>query len=649
MSNITPTPPSHTLFYWKPWRENANMIESWMEWLKDVKKAEYSADLVGQYINDASKEQIVAINKLVDKVGNGFNIIGNKLDQVNDNLLKIDRGIDFLNRKVDLLFEEQVLTNILLQNISDLLRVPDSEKERQHSIEVGIKFFINASKDDDLFVDSLEAFLKAEQLMKQDYFVLHRIGMIYLYSEKHINVEKALDYFARAAKYASVEMDPNAERLASYLTKYHYSANSDISQNVNSISILTADSYEKAAFCSYILGDFEKSVNYQNKAVKLDNSPKNLFSLSKYQARFNQILLCIENLNTCIDIVPEIFDETLYDLDLINNPEVLKLLEQKSNSIVEKIGALVIEIEEIDSIEGIGLINNLKKSLSDSFPKKIQVYNETIHAKKQLLSTISINESNLIKLKIEIQDLINKFQNAYFPIESKEIIDSKIKSLINSLELTYSEMLDLFNYSLNFYTKKCLHIGMKLEGGIVFYIDPNGRNGLVAAVVENRKKALWAAYNGNLYSEMEVLYNTIRNTIQTNQYIGSGRNNTIEIVNKISVNKTLFFKKPFETAARICFEFNHDGFSDWYLPSSDELFLLRKNCVQAYIPIKGGSYWSSSIGKSFPIFVSFSGVDEEMINYYSKQKSIYFKGYIQNPKESDGFFGDYYVQPIRSF
>jgi hypothetical protein len=105
---------------------------------------------------------------------------------------------------MDVQIEQQKLSNLLLENIAELLRVPDSEKERQHSIELGIKFFVNASKDADLFADALEELLKAESLMKQDYFVLHRIGCIYLYVEKYINPEKALEYFLRAAKYASV-------------------------------------------------------------------------------------------------------------------------------------------------------------------------------------------------------------------------------------------------------------------------------------------------------------------------------------------------------------------------------------------------------------------------------------------------------------
>jgi hypothetical protein len=106
----------------------------------------------------------------------------------------IDSQLSFVNRKLDIQIEQQRISNFILQNIAELLRVPDSEKERQHNIELGMKFYINAKNDPDLFVDALEEFLQAEAMMKQDYFVLHRIGCIYLYVEKFVDPSKARDY-----------------------------------------------------------------------------------------------------------------------------------------------------------------------------------------------------------------------------------------------------------------------------------------------------------------------------------------------------------------------------------------------------------------------------------------------------------------------
>ena len=95
------------------------------------------------------------------------------------------------NKNIRNLSSRKELDDNLFENIAELLRVPDSEKERQRNIELGLKFFVNAQKDRDLFEDSLEELLEAEKLMKQDYFVLHRIGLIYLYSLNPVNPEKA--------------------------------------------------------------------------------------------------------------------------------------------------------------------------------------------------------------------------------------------------------------------------------------------------------------------------------------------------------------------------------------------------------------------------------------------------------------------------
>jgi len=70
------------------------------------------------------------------------------------------------------------------------------------------------------FCHALNELLEAEKLMHADYFVLHRIGMIYLYVPELANLENALAYFTRAGKYAAVESDPKAARLSNILNKH---------------------------------------------------------------------------------------------------------------------------------------------------------------------------------------------------------------------------------------------------------------------------------------------------------------------------------------------------------------------------------------------------------------------------------------------
>ena len=110
MSNITPITPSYTLGYWRPWKDNSNMIDSYLDYTKDVSLVKYGADTVGNYINQASKEQVQAINQLGQAVGRGMNILSNQMSDVNDSL-------NFLNRNMDIQIEQQKLSNLLLQKL----------------------------------------------------------------------------------------------------------------------------------------------------------------------------------------------------------------------------------------------------------------------------------------------------------------------------------------------------------------------------------------------------------------------------------------------------------------------------------------------------------------------------------------------------
>ena len=364
MSNMKPSTPSFVFGYWRPWKENSNLFDSYLDYSKDVSLAKYGADTVGKYIHQASKQQVQAINQLGQAIGRGMNVLSNQMSDINEALV-------FLNRNMDVQIEQQKLSNLLLQNIAELLRVPDSEKERQHSIELGIKFFVNASKDADLYADALEELLKAESLMKQDYFVLHRIGCIYLYAEKYINPEKALEYFLRAAKYASVESDSKAVRLANILTNNYNTINSENKTDEKVIGQLASDSYEKAAFAAYVLGKFEQAVDYQTKASTFNSNSQNRFLLAKYQVRNRNIVESIKNLDVAFDENPNLLSGAFKDLDLISEPEVLDLIEKKNNLINSKIQNLIEKAKVIDQPKTKKIINSSNELLNKSYELKV--------------------------------------------------------------------------------------------------------------------------------------------------------------------------------------------------------------------------------------------------------------------------------------
>jgi hypothetical protein len=92
-------------------------------------------------------------------------------------------------------------------------------------------------------------------------------------------------------------------------------------------------------------------------------------------------------------------------------------------------------------------------------------------------------------------------------------------------------------------------VGDLVEGGIVFYIDETGEHGLVAAM-EDLGQFEWGCY-GTTISGAD------------GQSIGTGYQNTLDIVAGCS-------ETPIAASEALAYE--SEGYSDWYLPSFDELY-----------------------------------------------------------------------------
>ena len=434
-----PTPPSFIFGYWRPWKEDSKFFDSYLDYVKDVSLVKYGADTIGKYINQASQIQVQAINELGMKIGKGMKVLSNQMDEINSGLNIISNQIEesnaelkFINRNIDLQIEQQKLSNILLQNISELLRLPDNEKERQRCIELGVKFFVNAQKDSDLFDDALQYFLKAESFMEQDYFVLNRIGSIYLYVEKHLNPEKAMDYFIRAAKYAIVDSDPKSIHLANALIG-NFKSNSNLNKDLSKIEMLAAESYEKASFSAYVLGKFEDAVKLQSKALAYLPNTQNRYLLSKYQARNGDSINAAENLSNCIDENPFIFSAMvgLKEIDLVNDQEVIKMLYEKNEKVDRNIQ---------------DLIDLLKTDLtvSKEINKKIEILTDLKQAsfeiKVQYKHAIRKYDSEFIELEKEIDSLIKALKFSVFRSFTQEKTKILIKDLIDAKEFSIQEM-----------------------------------------------------------------------------------------------------------------------------------------------------------------------------------------------------------------
>ena len=100
-----------------------------------------------------------------------------------------------------------------------------------------------------------------------------------------------------------------------------------------------------------------------------------------------------------------------------------------------------------------------------------------------------------------------------------------------------------------------LAIGQSYQGGIIAYIDSTGQHGLIAATADQSSGIQW--YNGDYIV-----------TGATGTAIGTGLTNT---------NAIIAAQGSGSYAASIARDYNGGGYTDWFLPSKDELNQLYVN------------------------------------------------------------------------
>ena len=120
-----------------------------------------------------------------------------------------------------------------------------------------------------------------------------------------------------------------------------------------------------------------------------------------------------------------------------------------------------------------------------------------------------------------------------------------------------------------------LEIGDFYQGGIIAYIDETGQHGLIAAPEDQSPSGIRWDSNSSIGIE----------TGATGTTIGTGKSNTEKIIEVQGAGAY---------AAQLCDDLVLNGYSDWFLPSKDELNELYKNRVEIGGFSYTNTYWSSS-------------------------------------------------------
>lgn len=135
-----------------------------------------------------------------------------------------------------------------------------------------------------------------------------------------------------------------------------------------------------------------------------------------------------------------------------------------------------------------------------------------------------------------------------------------------------------YGTQLSFTTSATVTVGESYQGGIVGYIFQAGDPGYVAGQTHGLI-AKPDDQNGSVAWSSVAIYDV------TATALGQGNNNTTTMwLNDISPNN----------AGGICYDLVYGGYSDWFLPSKDELNKLYLNRVAIGNFRTVGAYWSSS-------------------------------------------------------
>jgi hypothetical protein len=115
-------------------------------------------------------------------------------------------------------------------------------------------------------------------------------------------------------------------------------------------------------------------------------------------------------------------------------------------------------------------------------------------------------------------------------------------------------------------------IGNQYQGGTIFYLDNTGQHGLVVTSLTENPAQGWGCF--------------LTDIPETSATFGAGQTNTAAILAHCS--------EP-NIAARLCDNLATGGYTDWFMPSKDELQLVYTNLHQHGM---GGfvnhTYWTST-------------------------------------------------------
>lgn len=341
------------------------------------------------------------MNRGIGAVASGINALNSNvtagLSALNQNM---NAGIVALSENISqaasvILYQLQQ-SEVILKQILDELRIPESQRERRYHIEEGMKYFNKGMQSGDClyFEDALDEFTTATTIERKDFFSWYYIGMIYLYSKEHLDPEKALSAFDRYIHYADA-----------------------LPQKHN----LFDEAYLMKAECKYLMQDIDAAFGLVEKVMT--GSEKAALRGMKYLSASNDTFKqqqAVEILKHLMQSNPFVVMQVLEDYDLLSNNYVKEYLNDLKTKTTKEINHLVFSCDK--------KMEELKK-----FP--LTYYKDIFDELNSLKARVRTQDLGLVDafmLKEKIQAMPETIENAVNDAD-KRTISEQLLTLAQSI------------------------------------------------------------------------------------------------------------------------------------------------------------------------------------------------------------------------
>lgn len=347
---------------------------------------------------------------------NGFDLISDGLQGVENAVYHLT---DTLDTHLKMMIDEQRYNNILSENIALLLKVANSQKERQLNIEKGLKFFNDSLRDPSFFEYSLKFFENAIKDDDTDYFVLDKIGLIYLCSKQHKNYDEAIKHFTKAVKFSKVDTHPSSIRLANILVGDVTRPLKNQTTTIDYIKYITGQSLLWISIAYYEQGKFPEAIKFGQEASQM--APTLLdagFHLAKSLAANNQNKNAAEVLEPVIRQNRDYSLKTLSDIDLAPKIEIKNTLENLRQEVYNEASRRVANCKSniLSQSKGSDLLNKIESLTNDKSYLACKKAIDLLNEKNSYAFNNAIEKNGSGKWQAEIKPM-----NFNFTIE--ELID----------------------------------------------------------------------------------------------------------------------------------------------------------------------------------------------------------------------------------